>query len=77
MTARLLQITIPDLCSEPTSDTPVEHPDTLSQDEVDKDAVEMTCGARLEEHFWPIRYQIRHGQLHVRFVFSSIQSFTH
>jgi hypothetical protein len=77
MTVHSLQVTIADLCSEPTSDMAGEPPDTLSQDEVDKDAVEMTCGARLEEHFWPIRYQIRHGQLHVRFVLNSIQSFTH
>ncbi|KAF7368647.1 Kinase-like protein [Mycena venus] len=25
--------------------------------------VEMTCGSVVEEHFWPIRYQIRHQQL--------------
>ncbi|KAJ7226764.1 hypothetical protein GGX14DRAFT_98453 [Mycena pura] len=25
--------------------------------------VEMTCGSLVEEHFWPIRYQIRHQQL--------------
>ncbi|KAJ7250725.1 kinase-like domain-containing protein [Mycena rebaudengoi] len=24
----------------------------------------MTCGPEVEEHFWPLRYQIRHGKLH-------------
>jgi hypothetical protein len=27
---------------------------------------EMTCGPKLEEHFWPIRYKIRSGKLTVR-----------
>ncbi|KAJ7242928.1 hypothetical protein C8J57DRAFT_1366526 [Mycena rebaudengoi] len=47
-------------------ETPSEPPKTLSQDEVDRNTKEMTCGAELEEHFWPVRYQIRHGRLHVR-----------
>ncbi|KAJ7263064.1 kinase-like domain-containing protein [Mycena rebaudengoi] len=38
---------------------------TSSQDEVDRDLKVMTCGAEVEEHFWPVRYQIRHGRLHL------------
>ncbi|KAJ7449255.1 kinase-like domain-containing protein [Mycena latifolia] len=55
---------VDDLCSETTFETPGEPKDILSQDEVDKNTVEMTCGPKLEEHFWPIRYQIRHGKFH-------------
>ncbi|KAF8155305.1 kinase-like domain-containing protein [Mycena galopus ATCC 62051] len=55
---------IEDSCSQPITETPTELRYTLSQEEVDQDMVEMTCGPKLEEHFWPIRYQIRHGKLH-------------
>ncbi|KAF8155301.1 hypothetical protein K438DRAFT_355638 [Mycena galopus ATCC 62051] len=51
-------------CSHTAADTPVELRYTLTQEEVDRDMAEMTCGPTLEEHFWPIRYQIRHGKLH-------------
>ncbi|KAF7368894.1 Kinase-like protein [Mycena venus] len=50
-------------CIEPTLETPDEHVEFLSQDQVDKNVREMTCGPRLEEHFWPIRYKIRSGTL--------------
>ncbi|KAJ7471199.1 kinase-like domain-containing protein [Mycena galericulata] len=51
-----------DLHSENT-ESPTELRYTLSQDEVDKNMIEMTCGPKLEEHFWPIRSRIRHGKL--------------
>ncbi|KAF7377829.1 hypothetical protein MSAN_00206400 [Mycena sanguinolenta] len=35
----------------------------ITQDEVNKNVREMTCGFQLAEHFWPIRYQIRSGKL--------------
>ncbi|KAJ6489032.1 hypothetical protein C8R45DRAFT_250693 [Mycena sanguinolenta] len=61
-----------DSYSEPASETPTELRYTMSQEEVEQDMIEMTCGPKLEEQFWPIRYQIRHGKLHVpRFIFSS------
>ncbi|KAJ7791193.1 hypothetical protein B0H14DRAFT_199159 [Mycena olivaceomarginata] len=44
-------------------ETPEELVDTLTQDEVEKPMREMTCGPKLEEHFWPIRYSIRSGKL--------------
>jgi hypothetical protein len=47
-------------------ETPREPLRTLSQAEVDRDTKMMTCGVDVEEHFWPIRYQIRHGKLQVR-----------
>ncbi|KAJ7078489.1 kinase-like domain-containing protein [Mycena epipterygia] len=55
---------IHDLCSEHTPESPGEQVCTLSQEQVDRNIVEMTCGPRLEEEFWPIRYQIRHGKFH-------------
>ncbi|KAJ7916170.1 hypothetical protein B0H13DRAFT_374956 [Mycena leptocephala] len=48
--------------SEPIPETPDEHVDSLPQDEVDKNTREMTCGPKVEEHFWPIRYRIRSGK---------------
>ncbi|KAF7375636.1 hypothetical protein MSAN_00452700 [Mycena sanguinolenta] len=53
-----------DSYSESASETPAEPQYTMSQEEVDENMVEMTCGPKLEEQFWPIRYQIRHGKLH-------------
>ncbi|KAF8155298.1 hypothetical protein K438DRAFT_355539 [Mycena galopus ATCC 62051] len=51
-------------CSQTAADKTTELRYTLSQEQVDQHMVEMTCGPKLEEHFWPIRYQIRHGKLH-------------
>ncbi|KAJ7931279.1 hypothetical protein B0H13DRAFT_2651612 [Mycena leptocephala] len=51
------------VCSESILKTPEEIVDSLTQDEVDKNIKEMTCGLKLEEHFWPIRYKIRSGKL--------------
>ncbi|KAJ6475700.1 kinase-like domain-containing protein [Mycena vitilis] len=50
---------------ESIPDTPEELGDTLPQDEVDKNTREMTCGPKVEEHFWPMRYQIHSGKLHL------------
>ncbi|KAJ7263062.1 kinase-like domain-containing protein [Mycena rebaudengoi] len=44
-------------------ETPSEPLTTLSQAEVDRDTKMMTCGVMVEEHFWPLRYQIRQGKL--------------
>ncbi|KAJ7318189.1 hypothetical protein DFH08DRAFT_401996 [Mycena albidolilacea] len=52
-----------DVCSESILETPKELVYSLTQDEVDKNMAEMTCGPKLEEHFWPIRYKIRSGKL--------------
>ncbi|KAJ7694799.1 hypothetical protein B0H17DRAFT_455708 [Mycena rosella] len=60
------EFVIHDLGSETIAETPGECTETLSQDDIDKNTVEMTCGPKLEEHFWPIRYQIRSGKFHVR-----------
>lgn len=56
---------IHDFSPDPVAETPGEQVDAWSQDEVDKNMIEMTCGPKLEEHFWPIRYQIRNGKLQV------------
>ncbi|KAJ7148716.1 kinase-like domain-containing protein [Mycena crocata] len=53
---------VEDLGSVTIPDTPGEPSNTVSQDQVDCDVLEMTCGPKVEEHFWPLRYQIRHGK---------------
>ncbi|KAJ7025584.1 hypothetical protein C8F04DRAFT_134062 [Mycena alexandri] len=49
----------------PVPDTPEEYLVSLPQDEIDKDMKEMTCGPKLEEVFWPIRYQLSNGTKHL------------
>ncbi|KAJ7170996.1 kinase-like domain-containing protein [Mycena filopes] len=40
------------------AETPEEFLKAIPQYEVDKDIKEMTCGPKLAERFWPIRYQL-------------------
>ncbi|KAJ7148858.1 hypothetical protein C8R46DRAFT_1044533 [Mycena filopes] len=50
--------------AEPMPETPEEFLRALPQCEVDKDVKEMTCGPKLAELFWPIRYQLSNGKKH-------------
>jgi len=53
------------VCSESILETPEDLVDSLTQAEVDENVKEMTCGPMVEKHFWPIRYNIRSGELHL------------
>ncbi|KAF7368900.1 Kinase-like protein [Mycena venus] len=52
-------------CPEPIPESPSELVDSLSQDKVDENLREMTCGPKVENHFWPLRYRIRSGELYL------------
>ncbi|KAF8212600.1 kinase-like domain-containing protein [Mycena galopus ATCC 62051] len=55
---------IQDFCSTSSTETPGEPENTVLQEEVDRNTLEMTCGPMAEQHFWPLRCRIRHGTFH-------------